>query len=416
MTVHSDPLFADECVDLDVLRQRAHNLRWAEVAADVIPLTAADSDFPVATSIRAAMSDYLGSGYLSYGTDRGLPIFRATVAETLCRRREIPCRADAVFATNSAASAMFLVATAVLDPGDEVLIADPVDFLFERSVVAAGAVVRRFPILSEGELRFDPRAIEAQIGPRTRMLSICNPHNPLGHVWTRAELEALGELALRHDLVILSDEVWSDIVYRPGAMISTASLSPEIAARTYTVYGFSKGYGLAGLRLGVVLCPSADAALRLAEVSHANETAYGVSTLSQIAGVAALERAGAWQRRFVNHLERNRDLAVARLNAMPGVSCEQPEGTFVVFPAIEGLGGEVDESVIAERIHRQARVAVVPGSPRFFGPGAAGHLRLSLATSRGLLVEALDRLDRWFRAAEKRPVRRSPEGRTRGDA
>ncbi|MEZ4381333.1 MAG: aminotransferase class I/II-fold pyridoxal phosphate-dependent enzyme [Nannocystaceae bacterium] len=397
-----DPLFADDRVDLDVLRQRAHNYRWAEVEEDVIPLTAADSDFPIAAEIRGAMAAYIDSGYMSYGPNHGLPIFRATVAETLARRRGIPCAPAAVFAANSAASAMFLVAKALLQPGDEVLIADPVDFLFERSVVAAGGIVRRFAVDLERGMTVDVDAVEALIGPRTRMIAICNPHNPLGRVWSREELAALAELALRHDLQILSDEVWSDVVF-DAPMISVAALSPEIAARTHTVYGFSKGYGLAGLRLGVVLCPSPAAAERLAEISHADATAYGVATLSQIAGVAALTRGGAWQRRFVAHLRAQRDLAVERLNAMPGVRCHAPEGTFVVFPEITGLGLELDEAALAERIREEARVAVVPGSPAFFGPGAAGHLRLSLATSRGLLTEALDRLEAWIRRERREP-------------
>lgn len=402
MSLH-DPLFADDRVDLDVLRQRAHNYRWAEVEEDVIPLTAADSDFPIAAEIREAMASYIASGYLSYGANHGLPSFRATVAETLARRRGIPCAPAAVFAANSAASAMFLVAKALLQPGDEVLIADPVDFLFERSVVAAGGVVRRFAINVDRGMTVDVDEVEALIGPRTRMIAICNPHNPLGRVWSREELAELAALALRHDLEILSDEVWSDVVFDGASMVSVAALSPEIAARTHTVYGFSKGYGLAGLRLGVVLCPSPAAADRLAEVSHADATAYGVSTLSQVAGAAALTRGGAWQRRFVAHLRAQRDLAVERLNAMPGVRCHAPEGTFVVFPEITGLGLDIDEAALAERIQREARVALVPGSPAFFGPGAAGHLRLSLATSRGLLNEALDRLEAWIRSERREP-------------
>ena len=399
-----DPLFTDDRVDLEVLRQRAHNYRWAEVEDGVIPLTAADSDFPIADEIRTAMVDYVESGYLSYGTERGLPSFRATVVDTLARRRRIPCTADAVFAANSAASAMFLVAKALLQPGDEVLIADPVDFLFERSVVAAGGVVRRFSLDPE-TLTVDLAEVEALIGPRTRMIAICNPHNPTGRVWTREELAGLAELAVRHELEILSDEVWSDIVFEEGAMVSVASLGPAIAARTHTVYGFSKGYGLAGLRLGVVLCPSPEAASRLAAVSHADATAYGVSTLSQIAGAAALSRADAWQRRFVAHLRAQRDLAVARLSAMPGLRCPCPEGTFVVFPEVTSVCHELelDEAALAERIQREAKVALVPGSPAFFGPGAAGHLRLSLATSRALLTEALDRLEAWIRGEQRRP-------------
>lgn len=395
-----DPLFADERVDLAVLRERAHNLRWAEVAEDVIPLTAADSDFPIAAEIGAAIAEHVAAGYLSYGPASGLPRFREAIARAYREGRGVTCTSEQVFATNSAASALFLAAAAVLQPGDEVLIPDPVDFLLERSVVAAGGVVRRYRLHPERGYTFDVDEIAASITPRTRMISICSPHNPLGRVWTRAELAAIADLALAHGLTILADEVWSDIVFEPAEMISIASLSPAVAAQTYTVYGFSKGYGLAGLRLGALLCPDADAASRVAVLAGARDTAYGVATLSQIAGVAALERAGGWQRRFLEHLRQNRDLALARLRAMPGVRCHRPEGTFVVFPDVSALG--LDEVVLAERLHAEARVAVVPGSPRFFGPGAAGHLRLSLATSRGLLVEALDRLEGFIQAEARR--------------
>jgi aspartate/methionine/tyrosine aminotransferase len=270
-----------------------------------------------------------------------------------------------------------------------------VDFLFERSVVAAGGVVRRFRLDRNSNFSFDPEEISSLVTPRTRLLSVCNPHNPTGRVWSRAELEALAEVALRHDLAIMSDEVWADIVHPPHHLVSMAALGPEVSRRTFTVYGFSKGYSLAGLRLGALLCPSPEAAEQVIVLSHADETAYGVSALSQVAGQAALERAGPWLRRFLEHLRRQRDYAVERLNAIPGVSCNTPEATYVVFPKIEGWDRDTTELV--DRLAEQARVVVVPGSPRFFGPAAAGHIRLSIATSRALLEAGLDRLEAGLR-------------------
>ena len=395
-----DPLFADQRVDMDLLRQRAFNFRWATLPEDVIALTAADSDFPVATEIQQALTDYISGGYLSYGPAAGLPDFRETCAERMRTRQGIPCSAAQILATNSAASALYLAVRCALEPGQEAIIADPVDFLLARSVAAAGGSLRRMPVrIDDDDLDLD--AVESLITPgRTRLLSICNPHNPLGKVWSRKRLEGLAEIALRHDLWLISDEVWGDIVYPPHTLTSLASLGPDVAARTFTVTGFSKNYALAGLRLGLLVCPSEVQHQRAVSLSHADETAYGVSTLSQVAGMAAYQRCDGWLERFVAHLNGQRDYALARLRAMPGVRCHEPQGTFVLFPDLSSYGKTSAELV--DYLRTEHRVALVPGSPRFFGPGASGHLRISYATSRGILAEGLDRLEAGLAALRAR--------------
>jgi aspartate/methionine/tyrosine aminotransferase len=393
----ADPLFASDRVAFATLRARAWNHRWAVQPEGVIPLTAADPDFPVADEILAAMREYLRPGYLSYGPAEGLPAVRTAAARRFRERRGIDCGDNRILATNGAASALYLVAQRTLGPGDEALVADPCDFLFERAVSAAGGIVRRYPCHG-----FDAREVERAVTSRTRLLTICNPHNPLGRVWRREELQALADLARRHDLWILSDEVWADIIFAPNEHTSIAALGPEMARRTFTVYGFSKGYGLAGLRLGLVVSPSAEEHRSLVAASHADETAYGVSTLSQVAGIAAFERADDWLARFVAHLQRQRDHAVARLNRMDGVRCHLPEGTYVVFPDVSALGVEVAE--IAERLRRHHGVAVVPGSPEFFGPGARGHLRLSIATVARAPRRRADPAPERSRRASSRPA------------
>jgi aminotransferase len=399
-TLERSELFEDEAVNLTTLRARAFNFRWAVHDHGVIPLTAADPDFPIATEIRGAMQQYIADGYMSYGPAAGLPDFRAAVANHFTVKREIPCTPGHIMATNSAASAMYLVAQFALQPGDEAIIANPVDFLFERSVVAAGGVLRRFRLYEERNWSFDPEEIESLVTPKTKLLSICNPHNPLGRVWSREELTAMTDIALRHNLWIMSDEVWADIVYAPKQMVSVAALSPEVAARTFTVYGFSKGYGLAGLRLGVLGSPTPALNEQMLQLAHADETAYGVSNLSQVAGTAALETAASWLSRFLSHLTRQRNYAVWRLRQMNGVRCHVPEGCYVVFPDVSSLNMESTE--IVERLRKEHAIAVVPGSPRFFGPAAAGHLRISFATSRAILSEGLDRLDKGLAAIRNR--------------
>ena len=388
-------LFGDDQVDLEALRERAFNLRWATLPPDVIPLTAADPDFPVAPEIRESVQSYVGRGVLSYGPAEGLPSFKNTVARVLAEQRHLDTSPARILPTNSTARAMFIVAREALSPGDEAVVFDPVDFLFAAAAEAAGATVVRCP-LDATTGRVDPDRLRACMTPRTRLIGVCNPHNPLGHVLEPDELWAIGELANEFDLTILSDEIWSDITYPGHQHVSIAALTPELARRTVLVHGFSKSFGLAGLRIGFLAAPSDARFERLIEASGARTTADGVSTVSQIAAEAAWDRCWYWVEAFRAHLTRQRDLAVSRLNAMPGVTCRVPEGTYVVFPDISALGIPANDLTVHLLEHH--RVAVVPGDPRWFGPGAAGHIRLCLATSRGLLTEALDRIDRGIQA------------------
>lgn len=383
-------LFSDGAVRMDLLRERAFNLRWATLPEDVIPLTAADPDFPIAPEIRQAIKDYADGGVFSYGPGEGLPPFRKTIAATLRERRGIDCAYTQVLPTNSAAFGMFLVARYALEPGDEALIFDPVDFLFKTSVQSAGGTPVLIPMDRETRT-FDPEQLESLVTPKTKLLCICNPHNPMGRVFTEAELRTLGDLAVKHNLWIMSDEIWSDIVFSPHKYHSIAALSPAYAARTFSVYGFSKSFGLAGLRVGFIVSPNEEIHRQLVTMSQVDTTAFGVSTLSQVAAQTAYEKCWYWVDAFLEHLQENRDYATERLNAMPGVKAVAPEGCYVIFPDITSTGKSSEE--MTSFLLEKARVAVVPGAAKWFGPGAEGHIRLCFSTSKGILSEGLDRIE-----------------------
>src|SRR5882672_10629615 len=207
--------FSDNAVPLDLLRARAFNLRWAQQPADVIPLTAADPDFPVCPAIQEQLIRYVQDGVLGYVPPEGLPQFREAVADWMRETRQIDCTAPSVFATDCAASAMAVVARASLSHGDEVLMADPVDFLLYHTVERAGAVSVRIAVTPATSADEFIAGMQARLTPRTRMLWLCNPHNPLGVVYPSAWLKSVAEWAVSHGLRILSDEIWSDIVYAP---------------------------------------------------------------------------------------------------------------------------------------------------------------------------------------------------------
>ena len=381
--------FADDQVPFELLRKRAFNLRWATLPADVIPLTAADPDFGVALPIRQAIADFALSGVYSYGPAAGLPDFRSACAAMVGRRKGLNVAPEQVLAVDSAAAGMLHVARLTIQPGDEAIVFDPVDFLFKAAVEAAGGTVRLLPVDARTGV-IDLAALPGLLTPRTRLLGVCNPMNPVGRVLTPQELQVLGDFAVANDLWVLNDEIWSDIVYAPHRFTSLPTLSPAIASRCFTVYGFSKTFGLAGLRVGFVIAPTERAFAELLDVSLARTTMSGVSTLSQVAAIAACTSGWEWAGSFLSHLTRMRDLAVGALQAVPGVQVRAPEGTYVIFPRVADLG--VDSERLCEALLTEARVAVVPGAARWFGPGAEGHLRVCVSTSEAVLTTGLQRL------------------------
>lgn len=387
----SNSLFADDAVPLELLRKRAFNLRWAQQPDGVIPLTAADPDFRVCPAVQERLTQYIKEGVMSYGPPEGLPEFREAVAQWMWATRRVDCPADSVFATDSAASGMAVVARASLKPGDEVLIQDPVDFLLHHTVERAGAVPVRVSSNPATTAEEFIAGMEAKFTPRTRMLWLCSPHNPLGVVYPRKWLQSVAEWVIQHKLRILSDEIWSDIVYPPHNYVSLASISAEIAQQTVTVYGFSKNFALAGLRVGCVICTDAAWRKQIVAASDAESTVYGVSVLSQVAVIAALQQGRGWLADFVRHLRGQRDYTLERLSQWPSVTVHPPQGTYVVFPCIRNLSDDAEK--FCERIREQARVALVPGAARWFGPGAKGHVRICFATSRRILTEAFDRME-----------------------
>jgi aspartate/methionine/tyrosine aminotransferase len=386
-------MFDPTHVDLPTLRKRAHNLRWATVPPGVIPLTAADPDFPCPAPVSEAIQRFLTERYFSYGPPGGMPEFRESMARFFQEKRQIATSPGSVLPVDSAAFGIYITCKAFLAPGDEAIVFDPVDFLFRYAIEEAQAKAVALPIPPGSAAEFD--RLEKLITPKTRMICLCNPLNPTGKVFTKDELLILGYLACRHDLVILSDEIWSDVVYKPHSFTSIASLDPEIRDRTITITGFSKSYGLAGLRIGAVMASNEKHFTRVFETSLHQSTVHGANLVSQVAATAALDECGQWLNEFVSHLHGMRDRCVGRLNGIPGFTCGYPEGCYVAFADITATGRSSAE--IREILFDKAKVAVVPGLPEWFGPGAAGYIRLSFATSAGILDEAMDRITTTIR-------------------
>ncbi|MCW4048407.1 MAG: pyridoxal phosphate-dependent aminotransferase [Candidatus Bathyarchaeota archaeon] len=381
--------FSDDSVRMDLLRKYSKN-RWGKLPEDVIPVTAADPDFQAAQPIREAIQRAAADGTFSYGSDGGNHEFRETVAETVKHRKGIDCTPDDIYATNGVAQAMMLTAKAFLKPGDEAILFDPVDFLFGKSIDHAEG--RRLYSQVDWETRsFDLEGLKDLVTPRTRMLCICNPHNPNGRTLTKDELKAMVDLAVDHNLVIMSDEIWSDIIYDGRKHIATATL-PDAADRTVSLYGFSKTFALAGLQLGYMVVTNPELLNTLRKV--APSYFYPVNNVSQEAGRAAYAEAWPWADAFLVHLHKVRDYGYGRLREMTGVEVHKPESTYVLFPKIDSFGMTSEE--MTRYLLEEARVAVVPGHGEpfsYFGPGGEGHIRIVYSTSMGIIAEVMDRIE-----------------------
>jgi aminotransferase len=382
-------MFNHSSINLDILKKRAFNLRWATVPEGVIPLTAADPDFPSAPEIAEAIIRFTKDRYLSYGPPAGLPEFKESVARFFNEKRGIPASAELLLPVDSAAFGIHLICKTFLNPGDEALIFDPVDFLFRYSIENVGANAVPFSIPA-GDAPVDFERLEKLISGKTKMICLCNPLNPTGKVFTKEELTRIGELAIKYDLIILSDEIWSDIIFEPHVFTSIASINDEIRQQTVTVTGYSKSYGLAGLRIGTVMASNSRHYSMLFEASLYTSTIHGTNVLSQVAVIAALDHCGYWLDSFVAHLQKMRDLVVNELNSINGFSCIAPEGCYVALANITGTGKSSQE--VQELLFKEAKVSVVPGLKQWFGQGAEGYIRLSFATSEEILTQALGRI------------------------
>ncbi len=381
-------MFNNDSINLEALRKKAFNGRWATCPPNVIPLTAADPDFPIALEIVEGIYDYIKDGYLSYGPFSGLDEFKTAVANHYNLRKGCSYQPQHVLAVNSAAQGMYLIAKYLLQPGDEAIIFDPVDFLFKKTVEACGGKVTLCAVDTDtGSINL--AQLESLISPATKLISICNPHNPVGKVYGRKVLKQIADIAMAHNIWVMSDEIWSDIVYDEQQYVSYAAISEQVALKCFTVYGFSKTFGLAGLRIGAVLCKDEAVMNDFIEKSNFNSTIEGVSTLSQIAATVALNKAWHWATNFIGYLKHNRDLAFDMLNSSSILEATKPEATYVIFPKIKnGLSSEA----FVQKALEKSKVAIVPGSARWFGPGAEGHVRICFATSKEILEEGLHRL------------------------
>lgn len=383
-------LFTNDSINFNLLKERAYNLRWAQVPEGVIPLTAADPDFPCAPQIAEALTRFVKDRYFPYVPAEGYLFFREAIANFYENKRNFKISPNLILPIDSAAFGLLVACKAVLKPGDEAIIFDPVDFLFKHCIEQVGATAKALPVSINPEAPIDLEKLQRLVNHNTKMICLCNPLNPTGKVFSKNELEEIAEFANKNKLVILSDEIWSDIVFEPNTYTSVASINPEIAKRTITVSGYSKSYGLAGLRVGFIAASDGKLFKDLFDASVHASTVHGCNALAQVAASTALNECGEWLDSFVAHLQKMRDFSLKEISSIPGFSCFTPQGCYLLFCSIEKTG--LDSAALQTLLLDKAKVAVVPGLPLWFGAGAAGHIRICFSTSEFILEEAFGRI------------------------
>ena len=349
----------------------------------IIHLGIGEPDFDTPGFIRKAADDALAAGYTHYGPAAGLPEFRTLIASTWRARRGIVCEAANVVVTPGAKPVLFFTLLATLEAGDEVLIPSPAFPTYASVAEFVGARVVPVPLVPTRGFDVDLDALRARINSRSRMLVLNSPHNPTGGVIPPATLAAIAELARRHDLLVMSDEIYAGMVYE-GESPSIATL-PGMLERTIVVDGFSKTYAMTGWRLGFGIMPEPLAKHLGALMNNSNSC---TATFVQKAGEAALTGPQAEVQAMVSEFRARRALVVSGLNAIPGVCCTNPAGAFYAFPRVEVPG--MTSAQLADQLLDQAGVVTLPGTG--FGPEGEGYLRLSYANSQANLKEGLRRM------------------------
>ncbi len=370
----------------------AHARRLEAAGRSVIHLEIGEPDFATPENIIEAAHRAMRSGATHYTPASGLPPAREAVAAEMRRRGGVDVAPSQVVLVPGSKNILHFALLALIEPGDEVILPDPGYPVYRSLTDFVGAVARPVTIREETDFRIDLEELEGQISPRTRMLIINSPQNPTGGVLTAGDLDRLAEVAQRHDLWVVSDEIYSEICF--GELPRPIWSRPGMAERTIVIDGLSKTYAMCGWRLGYGVMPEALAQRMDTLLINTSSCA---AAFTQLAAVEALEAAEskAAVAQMVAAFRGRRDKLVAGLDAIPGFRCHLPAASFYAFPNVTGTG--ISSRELAQRLLEEAGVAALAGEA--FGENGAGHLRFAYTISEELIQEAVDRIATFIRSA-----------------
>lgn len=358
----------------------------------VISLGVGEPDFVTPWHVREEAIRSLEQGFTAYTPNAGLLELRQEIAQYMYNEFDVTYDPEhEVIVTVGASSAIDIAMRTILDPGDEVIVVEPCFVSYVPTVELAGGTAVTVQALQENDFKILPEQLEAVTTERTKAIMICSPNNPTGTMLSKADLEGIATYAIKHDLLVISDEIYAELAYDEN-YTSFAAIN-DMRERTILINGFSKGFAMTGWRLGFVCAPQ--------EISEAMLKVFQyqlmcASTMAQYAAIEALRNGRPEVDMMVKSYRRRRNFIVESFNEM-GLSCHNPGGAFYAFPSIKSTGLSSQE--YAEQLLQQEKVAVVPGD--VFGESGEGHIRCSYASSLENLQEAVTRIKRFVESLEK---------------
>jgi aspartate aminotransferase len=350
---------------------------------DICSFSAGEPDFDTPEHIKAAAAAALAMGKTKYGAAAGEAVLREAIAHKLQTDNQLNYQAANILVTNGGKHSLFNLMMALLNPGDEVIIPAPFWLSYPEMVRLADGIPIVVGTDASTGYKLRPEVLEQTITERTKLLILNSPSNPSGIVYTQAELAGLAEVIVRHDLLVVSDEIYEKIIYGDARHVSIGSLGAEIFDRTIISSGFAKAYSMTGWRVGYLAAP-----LKLIQAASTiqGHSTSNVCTFAQYGALAALQGSQDCVAEMLAAFSGRRSLVLDGLSAIPGLDCAKPDGAFYVFVNISKTG--LTSLDFCQKILESQKLAAIPGLPF----GADDHIRLSYATNTQTLEKGIDRL------------------------
>jgi aspartate aminotransferase len=364
---------------------------------DIVDFASGEPDFDTPNEAKAAAEAAIRTGFTKYTASSGIDELKAAIAKKLEAEQGLRYDRSQILVSCGAKHSLYTLATALFEEGDEIIIPAPYWVSYPDQVLLHDATPVILETREEEGYAITKEALERRVTAKTKAIIINSPCNPTGATYDRTMLEGIADVAQRHDLVIVSDEIYEKLIYDEVRHISIASLGKDIAARTVVVNGVSKAYAMTGWRIGYAAGPKE---LISAMSNIQSQSTSNACSIAQKAATAALLDGNRFTDGMVREFSRRRRTMVERLNKIPGITCRMPTGAFYAFPNVAGVLGRrhgentvASPSDLASYLLREAKVAVVPGEPF----GSRSHLRLSYATSLEAIKQGLDRIEAALR-------------------
>ena len=357
----------------------------------IVHLEIGEPDFATPDNIVEAGIGAMQNGYTHYTPASGIREAREAVAGFVTRTLHTEVDADDVVLVPGSKNVLLFTLLACIEPGDEVILPDPGYPAYASQVSFIGAIPKTVTLREDKNFRMDLDELASLVGPKTRMLIINTPQNPTGGVLTEEDVDFVCDLVMKHDLMLVSDEIYSQLVY--GFEHVSPLSRPGMRERAVLMDGLSKSYAMTGWRLGYAVAPRELAAKLDTLMINSSSCAAAFTQIAAIEALGSPESEHAVHR-MVKVFEHRRNLVVDGMNAIPGIRCARPQGSFYVFPNIEGTG--FDEHELASRLLNEAGVAVLPGTA--FGAAGKGFIRLAYTQSEDELKLGLSRIEEFVAA------------------